>query len=142
MARRCAVLALVVLILGFAGAVFAQASHTPKPEPTKVEFASYFVIFAERGPNWKPQTDEEGMKVRMEVVENLKKAFKSGQIIIAGVVNDGSGAEFIAIIQTEDEMGMHKMLQEVPNVANGFFKLRIHSWYAPAGLKLEPIERK
>jgi hypothetical protein len=142
MARRRSVLALIALIVGAAGSAFAQSSETPPPEQTKVEFASYYVVFAERGPNWKPQSDEEGWKVRMEVAESLKKGLKNGQVIIAGVVNDGSGAEFIAIIQTEDEAGMRKMLQESKNVANGFFKLRIHSWFAPAGLKLETTLRK
>ena len=108
----------------------------------KVEFASYYVVFAERGPTWTPQTDEKGMEVRMQVLENLKKLLlESHQLIIAGLVNDGSGAAFILIVQTEDEMAMRKYLNDAPNVANGFFNLKIHSWYAPAGLKLEMIPR-
>jgi len=108
----------------------------------KAEFASYYVVFAERGPTWTPQTDEKGMEVRMQVLENLKKLLlESHQLIIAGLVNDGSGAEFILIVQTEDEMAMRKYLNDAPNVANGFFNLKIHSWHAPAGLKLEMIPR-
>ena len=112
-------------------------------EPTKVQFAEYYVVFAERGPTWQPQTDERGMEVRMQVLEGLKGLLTehADKAIIAGLVNDGSGAEFILIVQTEDEMGMRKYLNDAPNVQNGFFNLRIHSFHGPAGLKLETIPR-
>ena len=137
MPRRYAAIVLTALVvMGLAASAFAET------EQPKVEFASYTVVFAGRGPNWKSQSDQEGMEVRMEVIENLKKAIKSGSVIIAGVVNDGSGAEFIAIVQTDDDAALRKTLGEAKNVANGFFKLTYHSWYAPAGLKLETVARK
>jgi hypothetical protein len=126
----------VLLVTLSAGLALAQ-------EQTKVEFANYYVVLAERGPTWTPQTDQRGMEVRMEVVEGLKKLLsQNDEVIIAGLVNDESGAEFIMIVQTEDEMGMRRKLQNAKNVANGFFNLEIHSWRAPAGLKLEPIPRR
>jgi hypothetical protein len=119
------------------------AGLAPAQEQGKVEFANYYVVFAERGPTWRPQTDQRGMDVRMAVIENLEKALtENDEVIIAGLVNDESGAEFIMILETEDEMAMRERLQESRNVANGFFNLRIHSWRAPAGLKLEMIPRQ
>jgi len=109
----------------------------------KVEFASYWVVYAEHGPTWLPQTDEQGMKVRMQVVEALKNALiNDHEVIIAGLVDDGSDAEFIIILQTEDEWGMRKTLNNSPNVANGFYNLKIHSFQAPAGLNLKMVPRK
>ena len=36
------------------------------------------------------------------MVDNLGKLIREDQVIIAGLVNDGSDAEFIMIFQTED----------------------------------------
>ena len=136
MKRPVIALVLVALCLSLALPALAQTSSG------KVKFASYYVVFAERGPTWTPQTDEKGMEIRMQVLEGLKKLImETDEMIIAGLVNDGSGAEFIMIIQTEDEMGLRKYLNDAPNVANGFFNLKVHSWHAPAGLKLETIPR-
>lgn len=132
--KRFAVASLLVALC--AGIALAQGQ-------TKVEFANYYVVLAERGPTWQPQGDQRGMEVRMEVIEGLKKLLADNdEVIIAGLVNDESGAEFIMIVRTEDEMEMRKELQNAKNVANGFFNLRIHSWRAPAGLKLEMVPRK
>lgn len=107
-------------------------------EQSKVEFAPYAVVLAERGPNYKNLSSDESMDLRMEVIGNLKKALQAGEIVIAGLVTDGS-AEFIMIVRTDDEQAVRELLKNSPNVKNGNFKLRAYSWYAPAGLKLEPI---
>jgi len=136
MKRLAAVAILAALCAGLALPALAQTGQT------KYKFAEYYCIFAERGPTWQPQTDEHGMEVRMSVLENLKKlVLTSDKVIIAGLVNDGSGAEFIMIVQTADEMAMRKYLNDAPNVKSGFFNLRIHSFHAPAGLKLDAVPR-
>ena len=82
------------------------------------------------------------MEVRLQVIENLRGLVtKSDKVIIAGLVNDGSGAEFILIVETKDEMAMRRYLNDAENVKNGFFNLKIHSFSAPLGLNLEPVPR-
>lgn len=136
MKRPVIALTLVALCLSFALPALAQM------EQTKVKFGEYYVIYAERGPTWEPQTSERGMEIRMQVLEGLKKLLQTtDEVIIAGLINDGSGAEFIMIVQTPDEMGMRRKLNDAKNVKNGFFNLNIHSFSAPAGLKLEPVPR-
>jgi len=131
----------LLFIAFLATMVFGQAM--PAIAQDKVEFASYFVVYAEKGPNWKPQTDVDGMDVRLEILENLKTLLtQHSDLIIAGLVNDGSEAEFIMIFQTEDEMGLRDLLKNAKNVKNGFYKPRGHSFHGPAGLKLETIPRK
>ena len=128
---------LVALCLSIAQPVWAQE------EPAKYEYGEYYVILADPGPNWKPQTDENAMATRVQILKNLESVvLEDDNVILAGLINDGSGAEFIMIVETADEMAMRKELNEAPNVKNGFFKLRIHSFSAPAGLKLVPIPRK
>jgi hypothetical protein len=135
MKRALAAALLAALCLGVAAPVAAQ-------DDTKYELASYWVILAERGPTWTPQTDQQGMEIRMQVVQNLKKLITNDHsAIIAGLVTDGSGAEFVLIAQTEDEWAMRDALNNSPNVANGFFNLRIISFQGPAGLKLDAIPR-
>lgn len=124
-----------VLLVGLTVPVLAGQNE-------KYEFANYWVIYAEKGPKWKPQTDEQSMEMRMEVIENLGKLVKSGEIIIAGLVNDGSDAEFIMIVQTEDDSGLRKRLAGAKSVKSGLFSVRMHSWFAPKGLKLDLVPRK
>ena len=79
----------LLFIAFLATMVFGQAM--PAIAQDKVEFASYFVVYAEKGPNWKPQTDVDGMDVRLEILENLKTLLtQHSDLIIAGLVNDGS----------------------------------------------------
>jgi hypothetical protein len=121
-------------------ALFATLPAAAQTGQIDVEFAEYFVVLAERGPTWTPQTDEKGWEVRMEVIEALKAAvLEQHDVIIAGLVDDASDAEFIMIVQTEDETALRQRLASYKNVANGFFSLNIHSWRAPAGLKLEMV---
>ena len=128
--------ATIVAALALVAALSAGAQTTP----IEAEFAEYFVVLAERGPTWTPQSDAKGWEVRMEVVEDLKKAvLEQHDVIIAGLVDDASDAEFIMIVQTEDEMALRQRLAGYKNVANGFYSLNIHSWRAPAGLKLEMV---
>jgi hypothetical protein len=108
----------------------------------KVEFANYYVILAMRGPNWKSQNTEEGFETRMKVMDSLKQSILSGEVIIAGIVNDDSGADFIMIVETDDEMGLRKLLKEAPVVKSGFYKISGYTWFAPKGLKLEMVPRK
>jgi len=132
------VLAIVLIALCASLAVPAVAQTA---KPAQVKYASYWVIYAERGPTWVPQTSPEGMEARMEVIEGLRTAYAEGDIIIAGLINDGTEAEFVIIMQTEDEMGLRERLSKGKYVANGFFELEIHSFHAPAGLTLETIPR-
>jgi len=134
MKRLIATALTCVLLLGIALPAFAA-------DDQKYEFATYFVIYAVKGPNWKPQTDQESMEMRQTVVDNLGKMVKSGEIIIAGLVNDGSDAEFIMIIQTEDEPGLRSRLENAKSVKSGLYAVRMHSWFAPKGLKLDPVPR-
>jgi uncharacterized membrane-anchored protein len=135
MKRALVAALLVALCLGLALPAAAQ-------EDVKFKMESYWVILAERGPTWTPQSDERGMEIRMQVVQNLRQLITNDHsAIIAGLVTDNSGAEFIVIAQTEDEWAMRDQLNKAPNVANGFYNLRIISFRGPAGLKLEAIPR-
>jgi len=135
MKRLAAVAILAALCAGLALPAVAQ-------QQTQFEYASYWIIYATRGPNWESQNSESGMEARMEIIEGLRDLYAKGEIIIAGLINDGSDAEFVIILQTEDEMGLRKRLQEGKYVSSGFFNVEVHAFHAPAGLKLEPIMRK
>ena len=84
-------------------------------EPAKYEYGEYYVILADPGPNWKPQTDENAMATRVQILKNLESVvLEDDNVILAGLINDGSGAEFIMIVETADEMAMRKELNETP----------------------------
>ena len=126
-------LALAVLV----AALTAVAAD--KPTPSKAEFGDYWVVIAQRGPNWKPQTDQAGMDVRLEVISALQQAFVNGEMITAGIVTDDSGAEFIALLEATDEGAMRQKIESAKHVKDGFYKVTIYDWNAPKGLKLVPV---
>jgi len=131
---------LVVTALAAALLVAAVVPAAPaQPAPSKAEFGDYWVVLAGRGPNWKPQTTEAGAQAPLDVIAGLQKAFTNGEIITAGLVTDGSGVEFIILIESSDAGTMRQKLENAKHVKDGFYKLTIHDWRAPKGLKLVPV---
>jgi len=138
--KRVFVSALIaaLLVVGASPAAFAQPRPT-MPAPSKVEFTDYSVVIAQRGPNWKPQAESSGFDVRLEVIANLQKAFAQGEIITAGIVTDGSGAEFILLAEPADASALRQKLENSKHVKDGFYSLTIYDWRAPKGLKLDSV---
>jgi uncharacterized protein YciI len=124
-------LVLAVLVSALAPAVALAQS--------KYESDLYFIVLAERGPTWKPQSTEDGLKKKMQAIEGLKKALGEGNIVIAGLVVDDVAADFVMIVDAENEMAVREALKNAPLVKEGFYKLRSLAWQAPKGLKLEPV---
>lgn len=132
---------LCALTAGLLMAAVAPAALA-QPAPSKAEFGDYWVVLAERGPNWQPQDTEAGAQAPLDVIAALQKSFTNGEIITAGLVTDGSGVEFIALIESSDEGAMRQKLENAKHVKDGFYKLTIHDWRAPKGLKLVPVPLK
>lgn len=106
---------------------------------SKYESDLYFIVLAEHGPNWKPQSTEDGLKKKMQAIENLKKVIGSSEVITAGLVIDDVDADFVLIINVENEAAVREALQKAPLVQEGFYKVRTLAWQAPKGLKLDPV---
>ena len=103
----------------------AAADH-PKPK-----MHMYHIAMAKPGPNWKSQATEEGMEMRMQVIDGIKKAAKSGLVVSAGLVNDETGVEFIIIIDVETKTEAYQMLMNAPKVKSGYYSVDIYSYFAP-----------
>jgi len=140
MARQPVAVSLVLVILGFATAAFAQsasaqsasAQSTPAPSlPTGTGFVDYYILHAVHGPHWNARTAEEGRKVSLDLIEDLKARLGSEQVTFSGIVTDASGDRIMAIIRTGDEQSMRRTLQESRSVANGIFGLRVQPWHSP-----------
>jgi hypothetical protein len=129
MKTRALVLALALGVCG----VIAQPGVAQQPQST-YEMEMYHVVIAHHGPNWKPQSDEAGMDVRMEVLANVRKAAAEGLIAVAGLVNDETDVEFILILRCETKTEALQLMNSAKNVRNGFFEPEIYSWFAPKGL--------
>jgi uncharacterized protein YciI len=131
------VLVLSVLTLPLL-AMLAPTAAAQDPTKSSYEFEMYHVVLAKHGPNWKPQHTEEGMDVRMQVVSAVRKASAEGLIVAAGLVNDETDVEFIIIMRVETKAEALELMNNSPNVKNGFFKPEIYSWFAPKGLTTAP----
>ena len=100
-------------------------------EMPKQEMHMYHIVMAEKGPNWKSQGSEEGMDVRMKVIDAVRAAAKGGMLVSAGLVNDETDVEFIFILDVETKTEAYKLVHAAPNVKNGFFSPKIYSYFAP-----------
>ena len=126
---------LLVTLLLTVVALFAlplQAEDLPKQE-----MQMYHIVLAKKGPNWKSQGSQEGMDIRMRVIDVVKKAAKEGLLVSAGLVNDETDVEFIFIFDVETKTEAYNMVMGAPNVKNGFFTPVIYSYFAPKGLAFQ-----
>ncbi len=131
--KRTIILLLTLFVFTTVGSAFAE-NPVDKVAPKKQAMQMYHIALVKKGPNWKSQNSEEGMDIRMQVIEGIKKAAHSGLIISAGLVNDETPVEFILILDVETKTEAYNILQKAKNVSNGFFSLDIYSYFAPEGL--------
>ena len=113
-------------------AVPVQAEDLPKQE-----MQMYHIVMAKKGPNWKSQGSEDGMDVRMQIIDSVRTAAKSGLLISAGLVNDETDVEFIFIFDVETKTEAYNIIMNAKNVKNGFFTPEIYSYFAPKGLAIK-----
>ncbi len=134
--KRTIVLMLVLFVLTTVGSTFAE-NPVDKVAPKKQTMQMYHIIMVQKGPNWKSQGSQEGMDIRMEVIENIKKAAQSGLITSAGLVNDETDVEFILILDVETKTEAYNIMMNSKRVKDGFFSVMIYSYFAPKGLAFQ-----
>jgi hypothetical protein len=134
--KRTIILMLTLFVFTTVGSALAQ-NAVDKVAPKKQVMQMYHIAMVKKGPNWKSQNSEEGMDIRMEVIEGIRKAAQSGLVASAGLVNDETDVEFILILDVETKTEAYNILQKAKNVANGFFSVDIYSWFAPKGLAFQ-----
>ena len=134
--KRTIILMLALFVFATVGSAMAE-NPVDKVAPKKQTMQMYHIAMVKKGPNWKSQNTEEGMDIRMDVIEGIKSAAQSGLIISAGLVNDETPVEFILIMDVETKTEAYNLLQKAKNVANGFFSVDIYSWFAPKGLAFQ-----
>jgi hypothetical protein len=114
-----------LLFLAVLALVLPAAAQEKSPE-----MQMYHVVLAKKGPNWQSMHSKEGMDIRAQVVENVKKAAREGLIVSAGLVNDETDVEFIFILNVETKHEALEILNQAPNVKNGVFAGEVYSWFA------------
>lgn len=134
--KRTIILMLALFVFATVGSALAQ-NPVDEVAPKKQTMQMYHIALVKKGPNWKSQNSEEGMDIRMEVIEGIKKAAQSGLIISAGLVNDETPVEFILILDVETKTEAYNILQKAKNVSNGYFSVDIYSYFAPKGLAFQ-----
>lgn len=116
---------LIALILTVAAGALPAAA-----QEQKATMHMYQVVLAKHGPAWKSQNTQEGMDLRMQLIEAVKAAAKEGLIVSAGLVNDESDVEFIIVFDVETKHEVLAILNKAPNVVNGMYTPEIYSWFA------------
>jgi hypothetical protein len=134
--KRSIMLLMILAILSSYGVALAQ-DPVNEVAPKKQVMQMYHIIMVQKGPNWKSQNTDEGMDVRMQVIEGIRKAAQSGLIISAGLVNDETNVEFILIMDVETKTEAYNIIMEAKRVKDGFFTPLIYSYFAPKGLAFQ-----
>ena len=134
--KRTMILMLALFVFTTVGSAFAE-NPVDEVAPKKQTMQMYHIALVKKGPNWKSQNTEEGMDIRMDVIEGIKSAAQSGLIISAGLVNDETPVEFILILDVETKTEAYNILQKAKNVSNGYFSVDIYSYFAPKGLAFQ-----
>jgi hypothetical protein len=134
--KRLIMLLMVLTILSSYGAALAQ-NPVDEVAPKKQAMKMYQVVLVQKGPNWKSQNTEEGMDVRMAIIENIRTAAQQGWVISAGLVNDETPVEFILILDVETKTEAYNLLHDAKNVKNGYYSPLIYSMFAPEGIAFQ-----
>jgi len=134
--KRSIMLLMILAILSSYGVALAQ-NPVDEVAPKKQTMQMYHIVMIQKGPNWKSQNTEEGMDVRMQVIEGIRKAAQSGLIISAGLVNDETPVEFILIMDVETKTEAYNIIMKAKRVKDGFFTPMIYSYFAPKGLAFQ-----
>lgn len=134
--KRSIMLLMIVAILSSYGVAVAQTA-VDEVAAKKQTMQMYHIVMVQKGPNWKSQNTEEGMDVRMQVIENIKKAATSGLIVSAGLVNDETNVEFILIFDVETKTEAYNIVMKSPRVTDGYYSPLIYSYFAPKGLAFQ-----
>ena len=134
--KRFLALMLVLSILVPAAVALAQDAGGEKEIP-KQKMKMYQVVMIKKGPNWKSQASEEGMDVRMRVIEGVRQAAKEGLVVSAGLVNDETPVEFLIILDYETKTQAYNLLHEAELVKQGYYSLDIYSYFTSDGLMIQ-----
>ena len=134
--KRSLMMLMIVALLSSYGLALAQ-NPVDEVAPKKQVMQMYHIVMVQKGPNWKSQNSQEGMDVRMQVIEGIKKAAASGLITSAGLVNDETNVEFILILDVETKTEAYNIIMESKRVKDGFFTPLIYSYFGPKGLAFQ-----
>lgn len=134
--KRSIMLLMILAILASYGMALAQ-NPVNEVAPKKQTMQMYHIVMVQKGPNWKSQNSEEGMDVRMQVIENIRKAAQEGWLVSAGLVNDETNVEFILIMDVETKTEAYNIIMKSKRVKDGFFTPMIYSYFAPKGLAFQ-----
>jgi len=134
--KRSIMMLMILATLASYGMALAQ-NPVDEVAPKKQTMQMYHIVMAQKGPNWKSQNTEEGLDVRMQVIENIRKAAMEGLIVSAGLVNDETNVEFILIMDVETKTEAYNLIMEAKRVKDGFFTPMIYSYFAPKGLAFQ-----
>ena len=134
--KRSIMLVMILAILASYGAALAQ-NPVDEVAPKKQVMQMYHIVMAQKGPNWKSQNTEEGMDVRMQVIEGIRKGAQAGLIVSAGLVNDETNVEFILILDVETKTEAYNIIMNAKRVKDGYYTPMIYSYFAPKGLAFQ-----
>ena len=134
--KRSIMLLMILAILSSFGAALAQ-NPVDEVAPKKQVMQMYHICMIQKGPNWVSQNTAEGMDIRMEVIEGIRRGAEAGLIISAGLVNDETPVEFILILDVETKTEAYNILHNAKRVKDGVYTPTIYSYFAPKGLAFQ-----
>ncbi len=131
--KRFAILTATTLFV--LGSTLPAMAQTAQKAPT---MQMYHLAVVKKGENWISQNTQEGADIRMDIINNIRAAAKTGLVVTAGLVNDETDAEFIIIFNIKNKYEALELVEKAPNIKNGVYKVELYSMFAPTGLVVDP----
>jgi uncharacterized protein YciI len=88
-----------------------------------------------RGPKWSPNFGKDVPELQKQHVDYVQKILASGQLVIAGRIQDDNELQAVYIFRTTSAEEARKWIDADPAVAGGFLVPELHPWWSEDVMK-------
>lgn len=111
-------------------------------EKAEWEMKVYYFVFLNAVKDRPVIDSATAMEIQKGHMENLERMYYEGKSKLAGPFMDGGEMRGIVILDVASEEEAREQMNRDPAIINGRLEAVIKKWYGPAGLIVEPKERK
>ncbi len=125
-------LLLTLALLLCSSVVIAQEQKKAEPEHKLIQFQ---LALLKRGPKWTANFGKDAPELQKQHVDYVQKIIASGQLVIAGRIQDDNELAAVYIFRTTSAEEAQKWINDDPVVAGGYLVPELHPWWSEDVMK-------
>lgn len=125
-------LLLTLALLLCSSMAIAQEQKPAEPEHKLIQFQ---VALLKRGPKWTPNFGKDAPELQKQHVDYVQKILASGQLVIAGRIQDDNELQAVYIFRTKSADEAREWINADPAVAGGYLVPEFHPWWSEDVMK-------